>query len=176
MKTVLDLTWKWEAQRTTSCTRIQKGSTLSARSWKITGDFLLQFMGQGNDSCFSRADHLRQMSKLWGGGEKCQLEQGKSQSNLSPSCLSPKGRGMGNERRHQNKLCVLCCSCTVRLWISHQSQSSQPFTLLALLLGCSQTKARYGIYEEEALCQSSTWPKRGDPHHWDPQASGGQHS
>lgn len=79
--------------------------------------------------------------KIMGWGrEKCQLEQGKSQSNLSPSCLSPKGRGMGNERRHQNKLCVLYCSCTVRLWISHQSQSSQPFTLLALLLGAHKQK------------------------------------
>lgn len=132
MKTVLDLTWKWEAQRTISCMWIQRGSTLSARSWKITGDFSLQFVGQGNDSCFSHADQETNVKMTGWGGKKCQLEQGKSQSNLSSSCLSAKGRGMGNEWRHQNKHPVLYCSCIVtgyELCISHS-----PVSLLHCLL------------------------------------------
>lgn len=85
------------------------GAMLSARSWKITrvfppfsGDFLCSLWVKAMTACFSYADHLRQMSK-WRGKKKCQLEQGKSQSNPSFSCLSlTKGETWGVNKKPQH--------------------------------------------------------------------------
>lgn len=132
------------------------GAMLSARSWDtirvfspLVRCFLCSLCIKAVTGCFSCTDCLRQVTKLRG-KKKCHLKQGECHFNPSFSCLSvPKGEARGvNKSTHQNKPCGLCCSCRVRPWTWHQSQSfSQPFALLLSNRALySQTKAGHGTY------------------------------
>lgn len=153
-KQSLDVTWKWEAQRTISSMsaahRKAGGNTLCTKLKNhecflpLSGHFLCSLCIKAVTGCFSHADCLRQMSK-WRGREEMPPQTGwVSIQSIFFLSISEKGWDMGSELKKPAHIKTNPVDSVVAVESGHELGIN-----LSLLNCSSQT--------ESSVCTNQSW-------------------